>query len=443
MNKNKAIFWAIWVILVFVIILVVYGLSKASDEPRGPKSGWPDDFIIWLMDDSSSRFNTYLNQFKKVFPNYEKTKFNVVSFDDYEVYKNALIWAFLRWNWPDIFVLNNNETNIFENQIYPISSWVVSIDDFKRSFNSTFQNRLIKKNRDDEEYLEWVPIWYESLGLFYNFRTLWWKDLYTWSQVDNAISSLNDDNKTWIWLWDGTTTKLAVDIATQFMIQDGLDSLDKGSSNTVKSALGRYKQYYYETWNNNYEDIAIKNRDKNLTNVDAFWSEDIQMIIWYPSLLEEISKTKLSKSFIRWSTFPTHTRNKLNALINYNYFVINKDTPYAGMATDFIYYISTVEWQQAYLDTFDYYMPSRLSLVDARLDQKINSSYDIKYTDFYNSSFELVDMNKQDKNIYDSWLKNILDMDSWNSTYFEALRKRLICIWDQTTSIKNAWKSCN
>jgi hypothetical protein len=57
--------------------------------------------------------------------------------------------------------------------------------------------------------------------------------------------------------------------------------------------------------------------------------------------------------------------------VNYNYFVINKNTLNLDLSLALISYFSSKEGQQKYLDIFPYYMPSMLSLLEKRLEENI------------------------------------------------------------------------
>jgi len=83
--------------------------------------------------------------------------------------------------------------------------------------------------------------------------------------------------------------------------------------------------------------------------------------------------------------FPTYTPNSGNILVDYNYFVINKNTQNMGLSQDLMRYFASEVGQKSYLDIFAYYLPSRLSLLQERLEKNIKDGYPLKYKDFYDS----------------------------------------------------------
>lgn len=446
MNKNKIIFLILWIITIVIVFSLVMLLSKTWETKRNSwTKNW--DFTIWVLQDSKEKFSTFINDFKSNNTNYKNTNFNIVSFGNYEEYYNSLIWSFLKWSSPDIFVINNNDSPIFEGQISWLDPEVVSPDDFRKNYDIVFSNDLIKKtkvNDKDVEYLVWIPMWYENLWLFYNFREVKWKTLSTWSHINEIIKEIRDNNwKVAIWLWNWTTVKNAWDIITQFLLLEWINSLDKATWKDLRSALSNYVRFWDENLDNKYDELFDDLISKNKDNLDAFSAWDVQMVVWYPRMLDLIEKKWFSKNFLRWSTFPMYSENKWNLLINYNTFVINKSTLNYETAKDLMVYFASSEGQKKYLENFNYYMPTRLELVADRLEENIKDWYNIKYKDFYNSSLELTTFNKWIKNIYDNEVTNMLDYKTNSIELFEKFRKKVLCITAKTIYQENLGQPCN
>lgn len=211
----------------------------------------------------------------------------------------------------------------------------------------------------------------------------------------------------------------------------------------MKSSISNYVRFGDENQENRYDTLFSELISENKNNLDAFSRGDVQMIIWYPRLLEEIAKKWFNKNFLRAEVFPMNNENSWNLFINYNYFVINKNTSSYQTAQDLMVYFSSKEWQKKYLELFDYYMPSQLSLVNDRLEENIKDGYNLKYKDFYNSNLELTTFNKGTKTIYDSEVSSLLDAKLNSTELFEIFRKKVLCISDKTLSSENLEKSCN
>lgn len=445
MNKNKIVFLIIGIILVIFFISIFLLLSKTWETK---KSSWVENFTLWILQDDKNNFWNFLNEFKKVNSSYKNATFNIVSFQNYEEYYHALIWAFLRGEAPDMFVVNNNDSSFFQWQISGIDPSVISPDDFRKNYDLVFSNDLIKKTKVDEknevEFLLWVPLWYENLGIFYNFRETKGKKLSTWAYVNEVVRDLRENSgKIWIGIWNGSTVYWVWDIITQFFLIDGIKNLQEATGNKMKSSISNYVRFWDENAENKYDSLFSELISQNKNNLDAFSRGDIQMIIWYPRLLEEISKKWFNKNFLRAEVFPMNSENWWNLLINYNYFVINKNTSSYQTAQDLMTYFTSKEGQKKYLELFNYYMPSQLSLVNERLEQNIKDGYNLKYKDFYNSNFELTTFNKGTKTIYDSEVSSLLDGKMNSTELFEIFRKKVLCISEKTLSSENLEKSCN
>lgn len=447
MNKNKIIFLAIWVwVLVLIIVLFIF-LSSAWKKARTTTTTSQDGFKIWVLNDDKTKFWDIMKDFKDKYPQYKNENFSIVTFTNYDEYYNSLVWAFLRWVAPDIFVLNNNDSNFFDLQVLWLDPVLVSPDEFRKNFDSVFSQDLIRKVQVDDktvEFLAWIPIWYETLGLFYNFREIKWKKLSTWSYINDVIRELRENNaSSWIWIWNWTTVYDAWDIITQFFLLDGIVDLFSATWNNLKSSLSNYARYWDENMDNKYNSFYSDLITNNKNNLDLFSSWDIQMVLGYPRMIQEIDKKWFNKWFLRAEPFPTYKENNGKLLVNYNYFVINKNTSNQELAWSILQYLSTPEAQSLYLKSFEYYMPAMLSLVADRLEENIKSWYNIKYKNFYNPDLELTSFDKKLRTVYDKEISLILD--SWiNSTVlFENFRKRLLCLSNKMVLGEWLETSCN
>lgn len=445
MNKNKIIFLIIGIILVVFFISIFLLLSKTWEIKKTSSTG---DFTLWILQDDKNTFGNFLNEFKAQNTNYKNTVFTIVSFKSYEEYYHALVGAFLRWEAPDMFVVSNNDSQFFEKQISGIDPSVISPDDFRKNYDLVFSNDLIKKTKVDEknevEFLLWIPLWYENLGVFYNFRETKGKKLSTWAYVNEVIRDIKDTSgKIWIGIWNGSSVYWVWDIISQFFLINDIKNIQEATGNNMKSSISNYVRFGDENQENRYDTLFSDLISQNKNNLDAFSRGDVQMIIWYPRLLEEIAKKWFNKNFLRAEVFPMNNENSWKLFINYNYFVINKNTSSYQTAQDLMVYFSSKEWQKKYLELFDYYMPSQLSLVNDRLEENIKDGYNLKYKDFYNSNLELTTFNKGTKTIYDSEVSSLLDAKLNSTELFEIFRKKVLCISDKTLSSENLEKSCN
>lgn len=445
MNRNKLIFSIIWWVVVLFILFIIFTIKNAAEESQ---NSWAtsSDFTIWTLNDDQTKFDEYLKTFRQKNENYKDAKINIVSFSNYEDYYNSLIWAFLNWNGPDLFVLNNNDSKLFDSQIAAVDPTIITPDDFRKNYDIIFSNDLIESAQTWSiawEYVRWIPLWYEVLWMFYNFRDLRGKNLKTWWGVNDAIKEISDWNNPVIWIWNWSTVEYSQDIITQFFLQDWFKTLDELSLTNSRNSLWRYFLFWDSKLDNKYDWKFQEMKSLWKTNLDLFALWDIQMIIWYPRMLEEIDKKWFNKSFLRVETFPAFSENSWNLLANYNYFVSNKNSKDKVLWNELLKFFASEEWQKKYLEIFNYYLPSMLSLVSDRLEQTLRNDYVIKYKDFYNSSFDLVSFDKKNRVIYDKDIKNVLDNSSNSQESFEKFRKTLLCISAKMLKQENMSMSCS
>lgn len=419
--------------------------STWETKNRSSSSSW--DFTLWILQDNKEKFNTFLNDFKSVNTAYKNTNFNIVSFGDYEEYYNALIGAFLREEAPDMFMVNNNDSLIFESQISWIDPTLISPDDFRKNYDLVFSNDLIRKTKVDDkevEFLAGIPLWYENLWIFYNFREIKGKTLSTWAYINEVVRELRENSgKIWIGIWNGSTVYKAEDIITQFFLLDDIKNLQDASGNSIKSSLSNYIRFWDERQDNKYDELFQSLLTDNKNNLDAFSKWDIQMVIGYPRMLDEIEKKWFNRNFLRAEIFPMYKENSGKLLINYNYFVINKNSLKSATAQDLMTYFYSPDGQKKYLEIFNYYMPTQLWLMATRWEENIKEGFTIKYKDFYNANLELTTFNKWIKSIYDREVKNILDNKLNSIELFEIFRKKVLCIKNKTTSSESLEQNCS
>jgi len=168
MNNRKLIFWAIiwWILIILLIFLLV---AKSNKTKTVAKFNW--NFNIWIVGDSSTKFDEFLTSYKNANKSMSNVVYNVKSFSNFEDYNLALNSAFIKWEAPDLFVLNNNETSLYEDKIYALSNLKIDIHKFKQEYKPLFIDDLIVnfwEGEDKKEYLKWIPVWYETLWIFYN-----------------------------------------------------------------------------------------------------------------------------------------------------------------------------------------------------------------------------------------------------------------------------------
>lgn len=443
MNKNKIIFWVIWILLIVIIVFFVQLLS--SEQNKKNSSSQAKNLNIWVVNDKKENVLKFLEDFKNSNQKYKNVSFNVESFSSYSEYYLALVWAFLRWAWPDIFVLNNNDSNFFANKILPLDPSIISVDSFKNSYEPVFSNDLIKKiNIDwkDVEYVSWIPVWYEVLWLFYNFTDVRNQKLTTWWHVNDFIRKVRETkDETALGLWDWTTTRYSNDIFLQFLLLDDIKSISEANWNSLKSAISAYKRFNDKNWDNRYANHIHELISTSKNNLHLFSRWEIKAVIWYPRMIEEIDFNWYRKNLLRATYFPMYIENSWKLLVNYNYFVISKESKNINIAYDLIYYLNSIEWRRSYLKNNKFYLPANMALLEEKLEEPLLDWYNVKYKNFH-SWLELTSFSKEYAFLYDNEIKKVLDSDSNYIELFEIFRKKILCYKDKVLSWKNLALNC-
>ncbi len=452
MNKSKIIFMIIWIIILAIIIYTIPKLLERTEKKSATKiPKWA--FVIRTIQDDKNTFQNFITEFKKKYPQYSATQIIVESFPSYEDYFYTLTSAFNKWTWPDLFVLNNNETSVLEEQALGLGTDIISINDFRKNYKTVFSQDLIKKDPDTKkEYIIWIPMGYESLWIFYNRRFFNSEELKTWENINKKIYTLeqkwNDTIPIWIWNW--STVSLSSEILTQLLVLEWWNNIKNIGSEKIIQAVNMYKQYWESNSEKNYNSILPISSKKN--NLDLFSAWEIWAIIWYPRTLKEIDEKWYSPNFLLSSPFPIYWGNNSNkTFINYNYFCINKVSDNPRLWVDMLDFMTTRLWAGTYLNNSPYYIPAQTVLKDEviELEQKINKDYNILYKDFimhenWNNwiESELTSFNKWIRVIYDREVPKLLDTQESTSDLFENFIRKLSCKANKALNFINLSSSC-
>jgi len=446
-NKNKIIFGVIWLILLWLVLFIVTSLNKWKTNNTANNS--PADFSIWMIWDNLDWANKVVSDFKALNKEYSKKNIKVEVFSNYDDYNLTLMSAIASWKAPDVFVLNNNEKySVFTNQTIWIDPKYLNPNDFRKKYKWVFADDLILSTKEWEktqEFLKWVPVWYETLWIFYNRRYVRASELTSLSALNNVVASLKrkKPNLIPIWIGNGCTVYSAWDIVTQFfMLEDWVDWLSKVSWNKLKQSISSYFLFWDINWDNWFNSRFSELTKFWNTSLDLFSRWETFMVVWYPSLINQIAKKWFSKNFLQAAPFPHYFSWNGKTLVNYNYFVINKDTKNYDLANAFLLYLSSDIWAQNYLENFPYYLPALLSLESDKLEEKISDKFNIVLWDFYNEDYELSSFDKWIKELYDKGIINILDNASNYLNTFPKFQSKILCEANKISSLTDLSKNC-
>ena len=187
MSPKKILFFTIvWIIFISIIIAVAYvsGQKKQTNTAQG-------SIKIWITDGTSESYAPLIEWFKKYAKEYAKTEIIVEKqTNDADRYRTILLSTLIEWSGPDIFMLHSWEDAILETKIEPITSDFLDFSDFDKKYDDIFQDLLVSSGswRNKKIALLWVPLGYETLGVFYN-KSLMREVPKTWNDLENLYKT--------------------------------------------------------------------------------------------------------------------------------------------------------------------------------------------------------------------------------------------------------------
>lgn len=419
-------------IIVWILVAIVWGFFIFMSSVSDKTTKWPKEFNVWVVWDETAWYSDIISWFKNRFKEYAKTEIKFTKFSNYKDYEKILLNVMSDGNSPDIFVVNNNSMSsnwnwLLESKIIGLNSSMIDIDFFSKNFNKLFDELIIQNTEIDENnkkinvsYLKWIPMWFETLWVFYNFRKV--RNIpETWEELDNEIenNSLQDYSTIALGAW-WKNIQQSSSILTAMFLQNWINTYSKIQEDAALRALKMYNSYYDDTYNN-LSQFSNEFTELWLTTTDLFVRWKIWMLIWFPSLAKEISLAikRTSWSASLWQntlrTAPMFQFSKWNEeqekvnLVNYNFFALSKYSKSQDMWIKFLNYLASNESQNSYISNFPYYLPAMKSLEETRLNESVDSSFErTKLKDFYPAWIELKTFEKWLVREYDDFFINNL-----------------------------------
>lgn len=443
MTRNKILFIILWVICCIAILIFALGLNSPNRNTVG--GGISGDFNIWILNDDSGVFGTYIDTFLEENPAYRNLTINVESFSDRGIYQDSLTSAITGGVWPDMFVINNRESSSFENQILGIDPSIISPNDFRLRFSPVFSEDLIESDGVDLtlEFLKGVPLWYEALGVYYS-RKYFLKpsELSTWTDFAAEVKNISEKYASIVPLaiGNGSWVTRADDIITALFVLGWWANLMETGSNISRSAFWLYSSYSDTDGDNGYGSLSasfVANKD-----IEFFTEWDTAAMIGFPRDLETISEIWYQKSFLFATPFPGYAGEDKKTSISYDYFVINKDSDKTNMAYDMLSYMASTQGQQNYINSFPYYLSPELNVADEMMEKKIVSGYNIVYKNFIDEWAELVSYGVGNLRDYEKEIVRILDQELWQNEEFSNFSSKSICGTTKYSTLLNLSSPC-
>lgn len=376
MSQKKIIFLVIVGILALSIIIGFTYISNQQQKKK-PSTG---TIKIWITDGTTESYQGIIDGFKKYAPEYARTEILIEKqTSDPDRYRTLLLSTITEGNGPDIFMLKKWEDDILESKIEPIPGDVLDFWDFEKRYDDIFRDLVYSTGtwEDKKTVIKWVPLWFETLGIFYN-KTLIRDVPKTLDELDLTYSeSSSDAYPTNIWL-SPTYTPNMIDIYPLWLIKDGVDTYVDVYDR--KSTLESYLNYgALESQNSkiNTEDTNTANtkvlndekpamlKGKN-TTLDLFMEWKISMVLWYPSLVLDLEKSSkrveesIDSNDILTERIIQISKQKKQNIGKYNFFWISKYTNNGLASMKFLEYLLTPEAQRLYMNEYPYIIPAQV-----------------------------------------------------------------------------------
>ena len=195
MSQKKIIFFVVITVLVLALGI---GFSILSKGKKTESTSSAKEITVWVVGDDRVGFADIVNDFKKI-PGYKDTKVEITKFATYADYERSLLSVIADGKSPDIFIVPSTGAGMLENQIAPLSSSVVDMEDFSKNLNALF-DPLIEtkpgKSEDGKEIqirtIKGIPLGYETIGGFYNRSLVSGGVPATWEELASRPASTED-----------------------------------------------------------------------------------------------------------------------------------------------------------------------------------------------------------------------------------------------------------
>jgi ABC-type glycerol-3-phosphate transport system substrate-binding protein len=374
MSPRKIFFFVIVGILFISLIATVAYISgdKKSDTKTAQGT-----IKIWITQGTTESYAPLLEWFKKYAKEYAKTEIIIEKqSNDADRYRTLLLSTLTEWNGPDIFMLQSGEDSILETKIEPIPSDVLNFSDFNKRYDDIFQDLITSTGswKNKVTALRWVPLGYETLGIFYN-KSLMREVPKTWNDLETIY-----DSSTLEWYPSNlglgpTYTPNMIDIIPLwFNENDTKNYTDMKNGWTALESYLKYGTLKIKTTNTDGETDSqiqtlgskkLEMAQQKLTTLDLFMQWEIAMIIGYPSLVIDLEKSskragsKSSHGTILTEKIPGWGNTNISNIGKYSYFGISKLTKNGIASLKFMEYLLTPEAQRLFSNEYPYLIPAQ------------------------------------------------------------------------------------
>lgn len=324
--------------------------------------------MVWVVWGTSEKYQDLFSGFAKSDKTLSKTTINIRVFPDYNQYKQTLLSTLADGNGPDIFMVNAWGDDILSEKVEPLPSSVVNLTDFDKRYEDIFLPLLSStwSKNTLQTYLQWVPLGYETLWIFYN-KSLIRSVPKTWSELDLLYT---DGTAPWVFPSNlglsSRYTPSSVDILSLFLVQGWAKGYD---DNKITDGWSKYLSYAETpiisdqtptdpntidtsttgSWNTLW-DMKWYMDDQKLTTLDLFMRWKIAFVIWFPSMIEDIEKAqkRAGENAVSWLILTAQVPQislgeKSINIARYNYLGLSKNTKNPILGAKLLWYLMSDE----------------------------------------------------------------------------------------------------
>lgn len=343
--------------LVFVVIFSTLGGGICDRSPIAPTTLCPDGkpvpcntpvtLTVWQLFDDQEVFDSLFKGYQAAYPNVTFV-YKKMSYADYE---ENLLRALASGKGPDIFQIHNDWLPKHKDNILPIPTEKMSINDYEDTFVDVASQDFIYK---DKAYA--IPLSVDTLALYYNTRMIDEHFLSspptTWTQLEEynkTFCKKNNDiiNISGATLGNAKNINRASDILYAMMLQRNTVMTSPDNS-TATFSLPTKKPNGTEDYPGLeafkfYTSFADKNNsnycwnENMLGSIEAFEKGQAAMTINYSYQKPAIDKFKDNKVRFGISKLPQiNTTDDPISYANYWGETVSKNSKYSDWAWDFL-----------------------------------------------------------------------------------------------------------
>ncbi len=416
------------------------------------KNSAPKTLTLWINEGTTESYKGIIDGFKEYAPDYAKTTIIIEKkTQDPGQYRTLLLNTMANDGGPDIFQVRQGEDIVLKNQIEPIPTEVIPTEDFEKKYEDIFLSLLYSTwaEKSMKEYLLGVPLWYETLGIYYN-KSLLKEVPKTWNELDTLYNNGIDVGifPSNLGLGPRYTPSISETLAlllgnnkiTSYKDMSGNDGVFSSYLFYGTSQIGSKSELTdsaYESKTTLAAMTPTMDTDKT-TTLDMFVRGEIGLIFGFPSAIMDLEKAyKRAGAKATSSTILTDRILQDSAswdrknLARFSYFAISKSSKNGIAAAKFLEYLMTEDAEQRYLKEYPYIIPAQRSFYIAAENTKLSKVFGyVKLGPFIPKSNEsLFFFDYGLKTEFDAFLDKYIDRNGyWDiSNIWSALSRSIEC----------------